>query len=234
MIRKHIILPLILLFSLTSCDAFTKQNILDKALQAQSGEPFFAIIYNKAFAQRFSLDETKSRKLPDNLHAIAVEFNKVNNKYTCDLHLYIDDKLDIYMPVTGKYYTGKTMSEIFFVMNYNDRDLNWNEYVMLNNMRLRFNSSLHADYAFTSSLSYKRVHRSFLPGLTIVTLNTGCEIFQRQHYPASIWIQKQNMGTYLLGNDGRGNIQHKEKNYEFPIPIAFIDKIQPYIKIADQ
>jgi len=38
------------------------------------------MLYNKAFAQRFSLDENNASDLSDKLQAIAVEINKVNNE----------------------------------------------------------------------------------------------------------------------------------------------------------
>lgn len=205
-------------------------NRLDKVLS--TGEPFFSIRYTKLFAHRFSLPVNKVVKLSDNLQAIAIEINKVNNRYTCDLHLYVNDKLDIYKPEKGDYYTIKPESEYFFVREYNDKDYDWNSYVLLNHMRTRFNSTQEANYTFTSTLSYNRLHSSFLPGLTIVSLNTDCNTFERDRYPANIWIQKQDVGDYLLGNDGPGEVQQKDNNYQFSIPLDLIDQIQPYIKIA--
>lgn len=204
--------------------------MLDQVLQ--SGEPFFSMQYNTTFARRFSLPETKAVQLSDNLQAIAVEINKVNFQYTCDLHIYVDDQIDIYKPEPGGYYTIKPREEYFFVSEYSDKDYDWNSYVDLNLMRARFDSTLKAKYTFTSTLSYKRLHQSFLPGLTLVTLNTHCAMFVKDRYPANIWIQKQNVGDYLVGNDGPGGVEHPENNHRFPIPLGLIEQIQPYIEIA--
>lgn len=68
----------------------------------------------------------------------------------------------------------------------------------------------------------------------LVTLNTGCEMFERDRYPANIWIQKQDVGDYLVGNDGPGGVKQKENNHRFPIPIALIEQIQPCIEIAEE
>jgi len=97
-------------------------------------------------------------------------------------------------------------------------------------MRMRFNSTMQAKYTFTSTLSYTRIHKSFLPRLSIVSLDTNCGIFERERYPANIWIQKQNVGDYLVGNDGPGHM--KQNNHQFPIPMALIEQLQPYIEIA--
>jgi len=226
------VLYIVLLLNLTACDYFTQNNVLDKALD--SGQPYFSIVYNHAFAKRFSLDENNASVLSDNLQAMAVEINKVNNEYTCELHLYVDDKLDIYMPESGDYYYHKPWSEIFFVRDYNEIDFNITSYVWLNHMRMRFDARVEAEYQFTRTLSYNRVHHSFLPGLTIVTLNTHCKIFNETYYPADIWIQKQNVGDYLVGNDEyiTDGIKHKNNNQRFPIPMALIEQIKPYITIA--
>lgn len=75
-------------------------------------------------------------------------------------------------------------------------------------MHIRFDATLEASYRFTSTLSYNRIRASFLPRLTVVTINTGCYMFERDRYPANIWIQKQDVGDYLVGNDGPGGVKH--------------------------
>ena len=117
---KDFTLYLLLLVSVAACDNNSGTNILDQALE--SGDPYFSILFNKSFARRFSLDENKAVVLSDNLKAIAIEINKINNRYTCELHLYIDDKLDIYKPQTGDYFSGKPMAESFFINDFSDKD----------------------------------------------------------------------------------------------------------------
>ena len=221
------------MFGFTACDKLTPLNMLDQILE--SGEPFFSILYTEPFARRFSLPVNKATNLPDNLKAIAIEINKVNYRYTCELHLYIDDKLDIHKPVTGNFYSEKSMAEQFFIYGYNSKDQVWiSSSIDKNSMQIRLDATPQADYKFTSTLSYSRVHSSFLPGLTVVSLNTDCSIFERDRYPADIWIQKQGVGDYLVGNDGPGGVKHKDKNHRFPIPVALIEQIQPYIEIAEK
>lgn len=230
---KRVIIYLFLMFSLAACDKFAATNLLDKALT--SGEPLFSIRYTRPFAQRFTLPENKAVTLSENLQAIAVEINKINNRYTCELHLYVEDNLDIYKPGSGDYFFDAIMSEVFFIDEISDEDYAWNvKNILVNKMRARFDSTLQANYTFTSTLSYNRLHSSFLPGLTLVTLNTECYMFERDRYPANIWIQKQNVGDYLVGNDGPGGVKQTDKNHRFPIPIDLIDEIQPYIKIAEK
>lgn len=235
--NKFIKLPglfVLLMAVLAACEKLDQSNILDKTLA--SGEPFFSILYNKRFAQRFFLPISESYTLTENLQAIAVEFNKVNFGYSCELHLYIDSDLEIFNPEPGSYYTIKPNSEYFFASKYNDRDLEGNSYEDLNHMRIRFNSDSQVSPAlrFTRTLSYTRIHHAFLPDLTIVSLNTNCGMFNRTHYPAAIWIQKQEVGDYLLGNDGLAEIKYPENSYRFQIPIQLIEQIAPYVKIAEQ
>lgn len=217
---------------LIGCDKLNSANELDNILK--SGAPYFSILYSKSFASRFSLPLGKAEELSDNLQAISVEINKVNFRYSCDLHFYIDDGMDIYIPEAGNYYFDIPVAEQFFINGYNDDDQLWNsKNVDKNLMRIRFNSTLYAKYRFTSTLPYSRIHRSFLPGLTLISLNISCDMFERNRYPADIWIQKQNVGDYLVGNDGPGEVKQPQNNHRFPIPIKLIDQIQPFIKIAE-
>lgn len=228
----YLIFTVVLLVGLTACDKLNSTNELDSNLK--SGEPYFSLIYNKSFAARFALSLEEIEELSNGLQAIAIEISKTNFHYRCDLHLYLDDKLDIYVPEAGKYFFDIPVAEQFYINAYNDNDQIWNsQNIDKNLMHIRFNSTPLAKYRFTSTLSYSRVHRSFLPGLTIVSLSSSCDMFERNRYPADIWIQKPNVVDYLVGNDGPGEIKQVQNNHRFPIPIKLIDQIQPFIKIIE-
>jgi hypothetical protein len=220
-----------MLFVIASCHNDSHKNALDE--QLNSGQPFFTMLYTQEFSKRFSLPPEKAIELSEHIQAIAVEFNKNNFKYTCDLHFYVDDDLDIYTPTKGQYFFDGVWSEFFFI-----KDINENDYaqrvadILNNNMKMKFLSSINAEYNFTETLSYSRIHKSFIPGITLLSIETGCYLFEKERYPADIWIQKQDVGDYLLGNDGPAEVQHKENNYRFPIPIQLIEQIQPYIELA--
>lgn len=226
---------MIAILSITGCDSDSGTNILDQKLE--SGAPFFSIIYSQEFAKRFSLDRQKAIELPEYFKAIAVEINKEHGIYTCNLHLYIDNTLDVYYPVDGAFFSHITNLEQFFISSYNDLDQSWNSRnIERNSMRIKFLSSKEVNprFKFTRTLSYTRIHKSFLPGLSVVSLNTHCGLFNQIYYPANIWIQKQNVGDYLVGNDGGEEVLHKDNNQRFPIPMELIDQIQPYIEIAEK
>lgn len=207
-----------------------QSNILDEALA--SGEPFFSVVHTRGFGTRFSFTGSSVSTLEKGLHAIAIEFNKVNDQYTCKLHLYVDSGLDVYVPNRGRYFAEKPMAEYFFAIDYNENDLAFNNYVLNNHMRIKFLSLPTAQESFSQTLSYEFVHKSFLPELTLLTLNTGCYTFNQDYYPADIWIQKQGVGDYLLGNDGPAELTQPKNNYRFPVPQALIEQAKPYVDIA--
>jgi len=227
------LIPCLILFFLFGCDTPQKDNVLDQALV--NGKPLFVMAYSKLFAQRFSMAEQNATDLPKNLHAISIEINKINHRYSCALNLYIDDKLDIYSPAAGPYFYEKPLAEYYFVKAYNDADQAQNSRQLDTNlMHILFRSSSldNSDKGLSSTLGYRRVHRSYLPGISLYTLNTECLLFERQNYPADIWMQKQQVDDYLLGNDDPGNPAFRQNSYRFPIPLSLINDIQPYISIA--
>ena len=101
-------------------------------------------------------------------------------------------------------------------------------------MRIKILSSPAAKYPFTETLSYSRVHKSFLPGITLLSIETSCYDFDSDKYPADIWIQKENVGEYLLGNDGPAEVKQEQNNFRFTIPVSMIEQIKPYVKIATE
>jgi hypothetical protein len=216
-----------------ACDRRRDSNILTEKLL--SGEPYFSIVYTSPFASRFNLPVSGGVNLSDYLPAVSVEINDVNGFFVCDLHLYIDSKADIFMPTEGKYFSEKKESEQFYIFNYNEKDQEWNSRILDNNsMRLRFESSenVNPENRFVKTLRYKRVHQEFLPGLSLVTIGTDCDIFENKYYPADIWIQKNSTEGYLVGNDQFGSDKQRDKNYRFEIPEKLIEQIKPYIEVA--
>lgn len=226
---------LLLLSLLSACDQVGSRNILDDQLKA--GQPYFSIVYSSDFSSRFKLPVSGVVSLPDYLKAVSLEFNQTNNLFTCDLHLYIDSSLDIFFPVAGDYFSAKVEAEQFFISSYLAKDQDWvSTYMEKNSLRVRFESreDVSAEYRFIKTLEYKRIHENFLPGLTIITFDTYCDIFEPDYYPADIWIQKAGQGDYLLGNDRFGPAKQLDKNYPFEIPTKLVEQIQPYLRLAVQ
>jgi hypothetical protein len=224
-----VFLTILVLFS--ACEKGSDRNSLDEKLQ--SGEPVFVSSFTRDFATRFSLASANVISLSEGLQAIAVEFNRVNSMYSCKLHLYVGAELDVYAPAEGRYFFDGEPSSYFFISKINDQDYSEKiKKILDNNMKIKFLSSESAQYNFTETLSYARVHKSFLTGLTQLSIDTECDLFEQDRYPADIWIQKQNVGDYVLGNDGQGEVGHPENNYRFAIPEKLIQQIQPYVEIA--
>ena len=223
------------LLFLSACDQGRDNNIIEDKLKA--GEPYFSIVYSRDFANRFKLPTSDALTLPDYQMAVAVEINEVDNLFTCDLHLYINSSLDIFIPADGAYFSGKIEAEQFFISSYNDKDQEWNSSLLENNsLRVRFESReiVSSEHRFIKTLEYKRIHENFLPGLTMVTFDTHCDIFEKQYYPADIWIQKNGLEGYLLGNDQFGSAKQVDQNHWFEIPLKLVEQIQPYLVVALQ
>ncbi len=223
------------LFSvLLSCTESTDENILEQALD--SGEPLLFINYDKAFAGRFSLQKSAAIPLSEHLHAIAVEFNRINNRYDCTLHLYIDDDAALYTPAGGGYFSSKPLAEYFFVKEYGPEDQTWNsEQLDKNLMRILFRSKSLDDsgQGLASTLQYNRVRKGFLPGLSLYSLETECLLFEKQNFPADIFIQKAEAKDKIGNQDPRGTA-FRENSHAFTIPMPLIENMQPYISIATE
>lgn len=218
---------------LLSCSDKADDNILDQALD--TGEPLLFINFDKEFAQRFSLPTTEATNLSEHLHGMVVEINRINSHYACTLHLYVDDQLTLYVPATDNYFTSRPLAESFFVREYGPRDQAWNsEKIAGNLMHILFRSQSldNSNKGLASTLQYSRVHKTFLPGLSIYSLDTECLLFEKQNFPADIWVQKGDYEGRPIGEEDPRKASFKENAYQFSIPESLMDVIQPYISIA--
>ncbi len=216
---------------LFACSNDTTDNILDKHLK--TGKSYYSIVYNDSFAKRFGLNTNEAIKLSDGMQAIAIEIRQTNFKNRCFLHLYVNNDIDIYKPVKGDYFSGKGLEEYFFGDRYNDLDQEWvSSQFDLNIMKILFRSLKNAKDGLIQTLAYDKVHRSFVPSLSIVTIKPLCSTFSRDKYPAQLWIQKDSVKNYLLGNDTYGDPKYKQNNIIFDIPEKLIDMAAPYTSIA--
>lgn len=237
MLKKYLIVPLTFIISIVlilSCED-SEFNKLDEKLKSTDG--FFSMVYNKEFSERFKLSSNEIEDLDEGLYAVAIEISKENHSYQCALHLYVNDNLDIYLPVEGDYYSDKTTAEFFFVNGYNNIDQLWNSsHINSNLMRILFreNSLDDSDEGIVSTLHYNRIHRSFLPGMSLLTIKPGCQIFEKENYPAQLWIQKKSVENYLLGNENPAKPMQRHNNQIFQIPDKLIDMVQPYIEITNK
>ena len=218
---------------LSSCTRKQNDNILDQALD--SGEPLLFINFDKTFARRFSLPVPEASTLSEHLYAIALEINRIDNRYQCSLHLYVDDQLTLYVPGNAGRFDAKPLAEYFFVKEYNAEDQAWNSAMIHQSlMRVLFRSQSldSSDQALASTLHYSRVHRQFLPGLSLYSLETECPLFEKQNFPADIWIQTAKAQVAPIGHEDPRRNTFKENAYRFTVPMALVDKIQPYIVLA--
>jgi len=224
---------IIVLFASVSLSCSDTNNVLDK--QLQTGDSYFSIVYNKRFAERFKLSAQSEVKLDEGLQAVAIEIRRINYDYQCLLHFYVDDTIDIYMPSDGDYFYHKEESEQFFIRAYNDPDQKWNSDTLDLNMSKILYIADDIDVSkgkWSNGLSYDKVHRSFLPNLSVASTKVFCFLLEKSFLPAKIRIQNNTAKNYLTENDSIDAPKHRENFYEFAIPEKLINNAEPYMKIA--
>lgn len=205
-------------------------NILDNHLKM--GQSHYSFIYNNNFAERFNLNTTNAIVLDAELQAMSIEIKQINYEYQCLLHIYVNDDIDVYKPTDGDYFFTKGSNEVFG-HGYNDQDQEWVlSQSNLNIMKILFKSLDTAEDGMINTLRYKKIHRSFVPGLSVLTIKPPCYLLDKQQSPAQIWIQKGSVKNYLLGNDGLTTPKYKQNNITLNIPEKLINMAAPYIKIA--
>lgn len=232
--RPYGLLPVVITASLLikGCSSGESQDIL--SLAVKDGNSHFEVSYDREFANRFSLPSDKIVSLPKGLKAVAAEIAQVNNRYQCKIHYYSDEQLEFYTPAEGSYYSSKHPSEYFFVGSYNQQDQKLNlQQLTQNRLRVLFRStSLNtSENGIIFTADYDRIHKNFLPGLTVSSVNLICSNLEQQYHPAEIWIQRKDADNYVLGEDDL-NQPAPSKNYRLPVPEQIIKNLQPYVKLA--
>ncbi len=215
----------------SACETDKANNALDQKLV--KGESYFIHRYTEEFATRFTLPRENSVNLSRGLNSIAIEIAKKNNYYQCSVHLYLDSHLDLAFPEEGSYFSQKPIAEYFFA-DYNEQDLEYNvSKINLNNWNvlLRQNSLDQSVQGNIYTMSYERVHQSFLPGLTIVTIDTSCMYLHNKNHPADLWLKNTKDESYELGNYDAAK-PDITKSHRFNIPIDMIMEIQADLEIA--
>ncbi len=229
-----LIATLLATLAITACSNPNSGNNEPLVGRLKKDQPYFAISMDSVFAKRFGLPEQQARQLSNGLRAVAVEIRPRNTVYQCFLHLYLDADLAIYTPSGGDF-SDKSMAEMFFVNRYNETDQDWNfDAVASANLRMLFRSKSTAQgkSGMVSALKFDRVKTNFLPGLTLVSSNVGCDTLDPQYGPAEVRIQKLDMENYLLGDEVPGSLTQPDSSFVFDIPLPLLQHLQSYLDFA--
>ena len=223
-----------ILFTVVSLVACSDKDVnhLNKKIQLNNG--YFEIAYSEKFRQRFSLSSTGLTNLRPGLEAVATEITHVNNAYQCKLHYYLNDSIDLLYPSSSKYFSNKPTSEYFFVSGYNDEDQTFNsDALRQNQLRLLFISH-SADHKkrFMSTLSYHRVHRNFLPSLTLASVSVDCLLLQVSYQPAGVWAQTNADNSLSIGNLDIASKLFTSNSIRLDVPHKLIEKVSQPASIA--
>ncbi len=184
--------------------------------------PLYLLSYNADFATRFALPEQKAINLSEGLSAIALEIRPQIAQIDCFLHLYLDDTVDVYVPNNNQDYSDKEFSENFFVKSYNAEDGKWNSAEReksRGHILYRTKSVAEGKPGWGSTLTMlQRFKRDFLPGLSVMSINTGCITLDFQYGPAEILVQKAGTGDFDFNEEDPADIKQIDKIYQFDIP----------------
>jgi hypothetical protein len=197
---------------------------------------YFAMCYTAEFAERFSLPVAKAMDLSPGLAAIALEIRPEAKFYHTYIHLYINSKLDIYSPNGECDYFYKPQAESFFKKHYNDKDYKWNfNDIDKAERRMLFRSrNLNPpDKCVVEGLGVEMFRREFLPGLNLLSTRVISSFLDIQYAPFAVFVQKNDVGDYLLGDEDPFDLKHPENFYIFKIPEKLHRIIQPYLKHID-
>ncbi len=226
------IFMLVLVLTLLGCSRHA-ENAMDDKLK----NSWFAMCYTPEFAKRFSLPVEKAIPLSKGLYAIALEVRPAAKTYHTYIHLYIDSRLDIYTPDSRCNFYDKLDAEWFFIQQYNDRDIEWNANIMNKNSRrmmFRSQSLNHSDVGIVHGLEYQSIRKAFLPGMSLLSMRIISNYLDMRHGPGEVWVQKNNVGDYLLGYEDPFDIKHPENSYVFKVPEKLHKQIQPLLNHIDK
>ncbi len=227
--KPKYIFILVLALTLLGCSK-QAENAMDDKLK----NSWFAMCYTPEFAKRFSLPLEKAIPLDKGLYAIALEVRPAAGSYHTYIHLYIDNRLDVYTPDSKCNFFERGKPAYFFVKEYNDsRDHDWILNASdKNSRRMMFQSqSLHqSDKGVVESLQYQSVRKAFLPGMSLLSMQIGKSYLDMRHGPGEVLVQKNNVGDYLLEYEDSVNPKHPENYYTFNIPEKLQNQVQPFLK----
>ena len=215
---------------------FACTNSSERAMDDKLKNSYFAMCYTLQFAERFSLPTAKAIELSPGLAAIALEVRPDAKSYDTYIHLYLNSDLDIYSPNGECDYYAKPKAESFFPEHYNDKDYKWNgDNIFKANGRMLFRSqNLNPpDRCVVDGLDIEMFRREFLPGLNLLSTQVNSSFLDIQYAPFEIFIQKNKVGDYLLGDEDPFNLKHPENLYVFKLPERLHRIIQPYLKHLD-
>jgi hypothetical protein len=83
-------------------------------------------------------------------------------------------------------------------------------------------------------LDINMFRKEFLPGLNLLSTSQVISLFlDKKHGSTELFVQKNNVGDYVLMNDDLVNPKHPENFYRFSIPEKLHDTIQPYLEHID-
>lgn len=237
-ITKHILTILLLLFCavyLSACEESTavgpvKNEVLMGKLER--AKPLYLLSYNTDFAARFALPKQKAIALSEGLHAIAIEIRPQISQIDCFVHLYFDDTVDVYVPNSNNDFSEKEFSENFFVENYNSTDAKWNSAEMdksQGHVLYTTKSAIEGKSGWASTCDMQRFKRDFLPGLNVMSINTGCATLGFEYGPAEIVVQRAGTSDYTVGIENPVNLQQNDKIYRFDIPEKLHSHFSKYL-----
>lgn len=198
--------------------------------------PLFVMSYTAEFADRFKLPADKAKTLSTGLDAIAIEIRPNIAQLDCLLHLYINDKVDIYVPNNNPDYSIKQRAEYFFAAHYSKADLEYNiAEVDKAFMRIVYRSKSVAvnGEGWIQTSPIERIKKNFLPNLSILSLDMGCgSALHPEYAPAEIVVQKANTGDYKVGLEDVTDIKQTELIYTFDIPLELHRSMKKYVDFA--
>ena len=183
--------------------------------------PLYLLNYNADFATRFALPTQKAITLSKGLSAIAIEIRPQIAQIDCFVHLYLDDSVDVYVPNNNPDFSDKEYSEYFFVQSYNAEDSTWNSAEMdksRGHVLYSTKSAIEGKSGLGSTCTVQRYKRDFLPGLSVMSINTGCVTLGFKYGRAEIVVQKAGTGDYNVGIENPVNLKQNDKIYRFDIP----------------
>ncbi len=223
---------LVLMFMVVGCSKHS-ENAMDDKLK----NSWFAMCYTPEFAKRFSLPLEKAIPLDKGLYAIALEVRPAAKTYHTNIHLYIDSLLDVYTPDSNCSFYERGKPAWFFVKEYNNSsDHDWISKASDKNSRRMMFRSQSLNYSkkgIGQSLEYQSVRKEFLPGMSLLSMQIISNYLDMRHGPGEIWVQKNNVGNYLLGYEDPGDVKHPENSYVFKVPEKLHTQILPLLKHID-
>jgi len=211
------------------------------------------LVYNKAFAERFGLDEKKAIPLSKGLLAMQVIVEKSpkyppfstfgnDNVYDCHLNLFVDSHLAIRYPDNLPYSTRKAeagvaglISSALPNMNPNERQALWGIDDNYNGVTIgifykRLNKKGLILPRFVSWGVYDGYAQHILKGISYIRMNPSCGSISVMNKQTSLWLKKKNYKQY----EQVINQQYKldmNAYYHFSVPLAINQ--WPYVGYAD-